>query len=77
MLFSYGVIGLGLFCYWLAKIGRAAGFVNLSYVFPLLLYGITHQGLRFSLFWFVLAFVVAAGVTDSQLPAKTPVGVKR
>lgn len=77
VLFSYGVIGLGLFCYWLAKIGRVAGFMNLSYMFPLLLYGITHQGLRFSLFWFVLALVAAAGVAESRSLAKTPVGVRR
>lgn len=56
MLFSYGILGLYLFILLIYKvIGR-----NMYYfaaLLPVLLYNVTHQGLRFTQFWILLAVV--------------------
>lgn len=58
LLFSYGIMGFFLFsCFLFTLVWRAPIFV-IMYLFPLFLYGITHQGLRFTLFWIALAFAL-------------------
>lgn len=76
----YGLIGLGLFSFWLA------GFLWRSRVVPgalliwgaLLLYNMSHYGLRFRAFWLLLALLNAmlwleAGRAE-ETPAPTPSG---
>jgi hypothetical protein len=55
LLFSYGIWGFTLFCLFLISIFRGASISIFMYVLPLFMYSITHQGLRSTLFWIVLA----------------------
>ena len=54
VLFSYGIFGFGLFLLFLWIIFRRAPHRQLVYFAPICLYGLTHQGLRFSLMWVFL-----------------------
>lgn len=54
---SYGVVGVGLFLFFLFIVFRRAPLTNLALFAPLMLYGITHNGIRGSLLWFFLALV--------------------
>jgi len=58
--FCYGAIGLSLFGLFLLQILRTAGLYRFAFLGPAFLYGVTHQGLRFSLFWTLLAIVATA-----------------
>lgn len=61
MLFSYGIIGLSLFMAFLFDIIRRLPLSLSIYIFPSLVYGITHQGLRFSFFWVLIGIMMALG----------------
>jgi hypothetical protein len=61
MLFSYGVVGLALFLAVLYQSLRSTPLLVKLYVLPVLLYGLTHQGLRFSWFWMLLGIAAAIG----------------
>jgi hypothetical protein len=62
VLFSYGIGGLALFLGLLWMIFRRAELRHLAYFLPACLYGITHQGLRFTLLWVFLGLVFARAV---------------
>jgi hypothetical protein len=57
ILMSYGLIGLGLFGMLLFVIFVRAPLASAAYLVPIMLYSITHMGLRFSLFWVFLGLV--------------------
>lgn len=57
--FSYGIIGLGLFTILLVAVFARAPAASWAYFVPVMLYGITHMGLRFSEFWIYLGLVYA------------------
>lgn len=59
VLMSYGLIGLGLFGTLLFVIFVRAPLASIAYLGPVLLYSITHMGLRFSIFWVFLGLVYA------------------
>jgi hypothetical protein len=59
ILMSYGLIGLGLFSMLLFVIFVRAPLASAAYLGPVLLYSITHMGLRFSIFWVYLGLVYA------------------
>ena len=59
--FSYGAFGLVLFCCVLYLVVRTAPWHGVAALVPLLLYGLTHQGLRASLFWVVLGLTASLG----------------
>ena len=59
VLMSYGLIGLGLFGLLLFVIFVRAPLASVAYLGPIMLYGITHMGLRFSIFWVFLGLVYA------------------
>lgn len=59
--FSYGVIGTFLFGMVLWRIYRRSGFANFLYLAPAFAYGLTHQGLRFSLLWVLFAALAITG----------------
>ena len=66
LLFSYGIVGLGLFGAFLWKILQSAGPYRFSFLVPAFLYGVTHQGLRFSVFWALFAMVASIGFASSR-----------
>lgn len=61
LLFSYGVIGSFLFSILLLRLLSCAGVTNFLYLAPAFAYGLTHQGLRFSLLWVLFAALAIAG----------------
>ena len=66
ILFSYGLVGSTFFVWWMLKLYRVSGIHYFAYLFPPVLYGVAHQGLRFSLLWLLLAFLGIAGQTRLQ-----------
>lgn len=59
ILMSYGVVGLTLFAVLLAFVVSRASWTIQVFLLPILLYGVTHMGLRESLFWVFLGLVYA------------------
>lgn len=57
LLFSYGIIGLGLFLAFMVHVARGIPWSLSVYLLPSLIYGITHQGLRFSFFWLLIGIM--------------------
>ena len=57
ILFSYGIVGLTFFMMTLFVIFRHAPVSHWMYFFPVALYGVTHQGLRFSMGWVFFGLV--------------------
>lgn len=77
ILFSYGLVGLSLFLAAIWCIYRGTSFGQFIYVLPPFLYGITHQGLRFSLFWLLFAVVLVLGSMRQQEPMRQQEGGKK
>jgi hypothetical protein len=73
VLFSYGITGLLAFLALLWASFRHAPRRYLFYFIPIALYGLTHQGLRFSLFWVFLGLVI--GVSRYRSSARVPTTV--
>ena len=59
LIFAYGLPGLALFVFFLARVYQSAGWASFALTLPILFYGLTHQGLRFRLLWVLLAFLAA------------------
>lgn len=59
VLFSYGILGAGLFAYGLWVLVRHVPLRAGLALLPVLLYGSAHQGLRFTLFWVFLGVLCA------------------
>lgn len=59
LLMSYGIVGLGLFLVFLFVVFRDTSWLSRAYLVPILLYGITHMGLRESLLWIFFGLVYA------------------
>ena len=57
ILFSYGVVGVGLFCFVLYAVSRGAGLHAAFIIFVLMLHGLTHQNVRFTHFWVFLGMM--------------------
>lgn len=66
LLTSYGVVGIGLLCFFLLVIFQRAPLASFAYFVPIMLYGVTHNGIRFSLLWFFLALVYAQSVYGNE-----------
>ncbi len=60
LLMSYGVPGVALFAALIIVVCAAAP-KSMLYLVPIMLYGLTHMGLRFSLFWVFIGLVYAQG----------------
>jgi hypothetical protein len=56
LFFSYGFVGGGIFVVFLTYILRGSERRSWLLLMPTLMYGLTHNGLRFSLLWVTLAF---------------------
>jgi hypothetical protein len=55
ILFCYGVIGLFLFLMFFGRLLQGAGLRSVTLLIPGLVYAVAHQGLRFTMFWVLLA----------------------
>lgn len=72
---TYGVVGIALFApifiTWITTLTRAYGLIAMTVItVPSLLYGITHNGTRFSIFWLLVAASMAAAHRRSQHAAR-------
>jgi hypothetical protein len=76
LLFCYGVLGTAPFAYGLYLIGRRADLTLLAGLLPTLVYGLFHQGLRFTLFWAVLGVLccLMRGPDPARLPTQAARG---
>lgn len=73
LLVSYGLVGIGFFLFLLVVVFQRAPLPSLAYFAPLMLYGITHNGIRSSLLWFFLALVYAqAAYGDNRRSNASP-----
>ena len=61
ILFSYGIVGLSLFLFFIFLIYKHSTIKYFVFLFPSFLYGMTHHGLRFTIFWILLAILVVKG----------------
>jgi hypothetical protein len=59
ILMSYGLVGLGLFAALMLAIFGRAPLASIAYLVPVMMYSVTHMGLRFSEFWVFLGLVYA------------------
>jgi hypothetical protein len=58
LLFSYGIVGFCLFAIFIYKIIKYSDAKNFLYLIPIAIYGLTHNGLRFSPAWILLSIVL-------------------
>lgn len=70
LVFCYGVVGLSLFLAFLAKVVSGSGLRRTLLLLPPAAYGLTHQGLRFTMFWVLLAIVVMLNDLDERARAR-------
>jgi hypothetical protein len=66
LVFSYGIVGTALFIASFWQLYRLVGLQLMLYLVPALIYGLTHQGLRFSLFWVLLGIVAIVGLARER-----------
>lgn len=75
VVFSYGVIGVILFAIFLWKLVRGAPPRFAAVLIPPLAYTVAHQGLRFTMFWILLAVFVALKPPRMATKRVHPIGV--
>jgi len=66
LIFCYGFIGTLLFFNFLWQVARGGNFRRFLLLIPPAAYGLTHQGLRFTLLWIMFAVVVMLNDVDSR-----------
>jgi hypothetical protein len=77
LLFSYGVPGLTLFVLYIVGVKRCCDWRLFIWCLPALAYGVTHQGLRTTEFWILLALLCGIGVTwNNQRVSRTNYGAR-
>lgn len=64
LIFCYGVFGASLFLAFIIKVLRGADLRRVLLMLPPAAFGLSHQGLRFTLFWVLLAFVIMLNDLD-------------
>lgn len=80
LLFHYGAVGSVLFLAFMVAVFHRAAWGQILLMGPIAFYGLTHQGLRFTLFWIFLGIV--AGMSGGGRPrevgrADQPTGATR
>ena len=65
-MFSYGLPGIGLFVLLLVQILRLGRWSALMALGPTFIYGLAHQGLRFTQLWLLLGLVIGVGLELSK-----------
>jgi hypothetical protein len=68
VLFGYGIVGMGFFLFFFLRVIKGASLRSTLMLVPALMYTIAHQGLRFTMFWIVLAVFVVL----KQVPREGP-----
>ena len=66
LLFSYGLLGISLFMLFLWRTTRIISFDRYIYLIGPMAYGFTHNGLRFSFFWFMVGMLMSYAVTEGK-----------
>ncbi len=66
ILFCYGIFGFSLFIFFLWRVFRNSSWLDFVYFLPVVVYSITHQGLRATPFWVLLASFYAVGLERKQ-----------
>jgi len=74
LVFSYGIVGTGLLINALWRLFRLSGLRLLVYLVPTLVFGLVHQGLRFSHFWILLAVIAIVGLAERRRAAGGDIG---
>lgn len=64
ILFCYGILGFSLFVLFLLRVFKYSTLLDFIYFIPVIVYSITHQGLRATPFWVLLALFYATGVDN-------------
>jgi hypothetical protein len=74
ILMSYGVVGLGLLLAFFFVVFQSSPRINLFYFGLIMLYGVTHMGMRDTMLWIFLGLVYVQGVAEESSPdeAVTP-----
>ena len=72
ILFSYGMPGLAIFGLLFWRVFRRAQFSHFLYFLPVCFYNLTHQGIRFSMFWVFVALVIAVSRHGHHLLPPAP-----
>ena len=75
LVFCYGIVGTALFCVFLLRVMRGATMRRVLLLLPPAAYALSHQGLRFTMFWVLLALVVM--LNDFDRRARSPAEVQR
>jgi hypothetical protein len=68
--FSYGLIGSAAFLAAIWRLFRLSSAGSFLYLLPPFFYGLTHQGLRFSFLWLLLAVIAVLGLTHRNMTAR-------
>ena len=64
ILMSYGVVGLGLLFAFFFVVFRSSPRINLFYFGLIMLYGVTHMGMRDTMLWIFLGLVYVQGMAE-------------
>jgi len=70
VLFSYGILGFAIFSLLLYYVIRHDFWQGLVLLLPVMVYNLTHQGLRNSLFWALLAAVYISTLSSKRMRGK-------
>lgn len=70
ILFSYGVLGLYFFLSFLYLAFNKSLYYNLILFLPIFIYNLTHQGLRTSLFWVLIATIYIVSLQNQNERSK-------
>lgn len=73
LLLSYGIIGLGCFLMMLYIVLKKNNYQELYLFLCILLYGLTHNGIRNPFLWMLLGLVYADSICRSDEPSKLPI----
>ena len=71
---SYGIVGLGLLFAFFFVVFHNSPTINLLYFGLIMLYGVTHMGMRDTMLWIFLGLVYVQGMAENSPPndAVTP-----
>ncbi|MCW5800910.1 MAG: hypothetical protein KIT31_00745 [Deltaproteobacteria bacterium] len=73
LFFCYGIVGLSLFVWFMWTVMKRTRFHTWLVMGPAFAYGMTHQGLRFSLFWVLIGVVMILREDDRLASNARPV----
>lgn len=77
LVFCYGLVGTALFLNFILQVLRGATVRRVLLLLAPAAYGLSHQGLRFTLFWVLLAIVIMLNDLDWRARAQRTPGVSR